>query len=328
MKSNDIAGQEKISLSYRSLVWKEKPYDRFIILEYKVKNPTNQPMNGFHFGIFADWDITENGGEDAADWDNENKLGYVYPATSAAKPIGGIQVLTGTPEYYAIDNLDANAAPDSFGLYNATTGSFTDSEKFTSISSGLARLKAGKKTTKGNDVSHVVSSGPYNIAAGQEITLAFALHAGANLNDLKNSAKYADSVYNYTLKAVKPTATDISICYGQPAVLNASGATKIKWYKDFTGGTAIVTGNQFTTGNLFNDTILYVSNAEKSFESVRTPIRVSVKANPIVATSGSTTLCEKYVFAAVSGRKNCFGASTPVNGFDTISIGSAVVRLP
>ncbi len=292
MKSNDIAGQEKISLSYRSLVWKEKPYDRFIILEYKVKNPTNQPMNAFHFGIFADWDITENGGEDAADWDNENKLGYVYPATSAAKPIGGIQVLTGTPEYYAIDNLDANAAPDSFGLYNATTGSFTDSEKFTSISSGLARLKAGKKTTKGNDVSHVVSSGPYNIAAGQEITLAFALHAGANLNDLKNSAKYADSVYNYTLKAVKPTATDISICYGQPAVLNANGASKLKWYKDFTGGTAIATGNQFTTGNLFNDTILYVSNAEKSFESVRTPIRVSVKANPIVATSGSTTLCE------------------------------------
>ncbi len=285
-------GQEKISVGYRSLAWKEKPYDRFVILEYKVKNPTTQPIDGFHFGIFADWDITTDGREDAADWDNENKLGYVYPATSAAKPIGGIQVLTGTPEYYAIDNLDANAGADSFGLYNSTTSSFTDAEKFITISSGLKRLNAGKNTSTGNDVSHVVSSGPYNIGPGQEITLAFALHAGANLTDLKSSAKYADSVYNYTLKAAKPTADGVSTCYGQPAVLNANGATKIKWYKDFTGGTAIATGNQFTTGNLFNDTILYVSNAEKSFESVRTPIRVSVKANPIVATSGSTTLCE------------------------------------
>lgn len=289
---NPTAGQEKISLNYRSFVWKEKPYDRFVILEYKVKNPTAQPINGFHFGIFADWDITTDGREDAADWDNENKLGYVYPATSAAKPIGGIQVLTGTPEYYAIDNLDANAGADSFGLYNSTTSSFTDTEKFTTISSGLKRLNAGKNTSTGNDVSHVVSSGPYNIAPGQEITLAFALHAGANLTDLKTSAKYADSVYNYTLQATKPTADGVSTCYGQPAVLNANGASKLKWYKDFTGGTAIATGNQFTTGNLFNDTILYVSNAEKSFESVRTPIRVSVKANPIVATSGSTTLCE------------------------------------
>ena len=289
---NPTAGQEKISLNYRSFVWKEKPYDRFVILEYKVKNPTTQPINGFHFGIFADWDITTDGREDAADWDNENKLGYVYPATSAAKPIGGIQVLTGTPEYYAIDNLDANAGEDSFGLYNSTTSSFTDTEKFTTISSGLKRLNAGKNKSTGNDVSHVVSSGPYNIAPGQEITLAFALHAGANLTDLKSSAKYADSVYNYTLQAAKPTADGVSTCYGQPAVLNASGATKIKWYKDFTGGSAIATGNQFTTGNLFNDTILYVSNAEKSFESVRTPIQVSVKANPIVATSGSTTLCE------------------------------------
>jgi PKD repeat protein len=138
----------------------------------------------------------------------------------------------------------------------------------------------------------VVSSGPYNIAAGQEITLAFALHAGANLSDLKSSAKYADSVYNYTLKAAKPIAVGISTCYGKPAVLTASGASKIKWYRDFTGGTAIATGNQFTTGNLFNDTILYVSNAEKSFESVRTPIKVSVKSNPTITTSGATTFCQ------------------------------------
>ncbi len=282
----------KVSITYRSLVWKQTPYDKFIILEYKVKNTTTAALNKFHFGIFADWDITTNGAEDAADWDNNTRLGYVYPATSAAKPIGGIQVLTGTPEYYAIDNLDANAGSSSFGLYNSTAGSFTKAEKFKSISSGLGRLQSGKTTTKGNDVSHVVSSGPYNIGAGEEITLAFALHAGKNLTDLKASAVYADSLYNYTLKATRPLASDVSVCYGKPATLNASGASTMKWYKNFTGGDALVTGSQFITGNLLNDTTLFVSNADKSYESVRTPVKVSVKSNPAISSSGATSFCE------------------------------------
>ena len=282
--SNSLtAAQQAIIIKYRSLVWKDSPYDKFVILEYKIKNPTGQSLDNFHFGIFADWDITSS--NDAANWYDAEKLGYVYPAQTAAKPYAGIQLLTGTANYYAIDN-DQGIAGTPFGLYDG----FTDVEKFTSIST--QRLTAGLSTSNGNDVSHVVSSGPYNLAAGQEITLAFALHAAANFDELKTSAAYADSIYNFTLKAPKPTVDTVNICYHSPATILASGATKLNWYKTFTGGTPFFTGDQYTTGVLTSDTTFYVSNGDSSYESVRTPAAVILKANPRITTSGSTTLCD------------------------------------
>ena len=274
---------KSLSVNYTSMVWKQTPYDRFIILEYKVKNLSATTLNGFHFGIFADWDITTNGAEDAADWDNTTRLGYVYPATSAAKPIAGIQVLNGTPEYYAIDN-NQRIIGNPFGLYDG----YTKKEKFNSISSGLSRLQAGKSTAKGNDVSHVVSSGPYTIAAGQEITLAFALHAAKNLIDLKSSAAYADSVYNIILKA---TIT-AQVCYGSAAALSGNGNKPVNWYKKTTGGDILANSLQFTTGLLFKDTTFYISSSGKNYESVRTPVKVSVKSDPTISSSGATTFCD------------------------------------
>ena len=288
--------QQAILVDYRSLVWKDSPYDKFVIVEYQLKNPTATALNNFYFGIFADWDITTNGANDAAAWDDGNKMGYVYPAQSAAKPYAGIQLLTGAAGYYAIDN-DGAIAGNPFGLYNSKTGTqdFTKSQKFTTISatigSGHERLQAGALTAGGADVSHVVSSGPLNIPAGQTVTLAFALHAAANLSDLQKSARYADSVYNFTLTAPKPVGDSVGTCYRSPATLTASGATQLKWYKTFTGGQSFLTGSHFTTGNLSNDTVFYVSNADHTYESVRTAMKATVVANPKIFTSGSTTLC-------------------------------------
>src|SRR5258706_7066669 len=70
--------QQAIVIRYRSLVWKDTPYDKFVILEYKIRNPTGQALNNFHFGIFADWDITS--GNDAANWYDAEKLVDVYRA--------------------------------------------------------------------------------------------------------------------------------------------------------------------------------------------------------------------------------------------------------
>lgn len=285
--SNSLtAAQQAVIVDYRSLVMKDAPYDKFVILEYKVKNPTASPLNGFYFGIFSDWDVTNSGANDAADWDSNNKLGYVYPAQPSAKPYAGIQVLTGTPINYSIDN-DQTIANNPFGLYDG----FTDIEKFTTIST--QRYKAGQSSATGNDVSQVVSSGPYNIPAGQTITIAFALHAASNLTLLQTSARYADSLYNYTLKATKPTGDSVAVCYKTPATLHASGASKINWYKSFTGDNDNLfhTGTSYVTGNLTNDTTFYVSNADHSYESVRTPVFAKVKANPTITTSGNTTIC-------------------------------------
>ena len=277
--------KQAVVVDYRSMAWKYAPYDKFVIIEYKLTNPTSQPLNGFRFGIFADWDLTSDGANDAANWYAKEKMGYVYPAQASAKPYAGLQLLTGAADYYAIDN-DPAIAGNPFGLYNG----FTDREKFITLST--QRLTAGLSLPAGNDVSHVVSAGPLSIAAGQTITVAFALHAASNLVDLETSAAYADSLYNHTLKSPIPGVDTAVVCYNSPATLTATGATKYKWYTSFTGGTAFFTGSQYTTGALTHDTTFYVSNADSSFESVRTPAAVVLKANPKVTTSGSTTFCD------------------------------------
>jgi hypothetical protein len=137
-----------------------------------------------------------------------------------------------------------------------------------------------------------VSSGPYSINAGEEITIAFALHAANTIDALINSAKYADSVYNFTLKAPVPVAGNFETCYSDEAVLTASGAGKFNWYKEFTGGTPIFSGSQFTTPPLTNDTVFYVSNADNHYESLRAAARVEVKARPEILVSGDLTFCE------------------------------------
>lgn len=288
ISNSTAAAAQVFQMKYRSLAWREEPYDKFVIMEYTIKNPTATAINNFYIGIFSDWDVTENGIDDIAKYDSQNKLGYVYANNSGGGlPHAGIQLLTGTGFHYAIDNNQANAGV-LFGLYDG----FTDAEKFQTLTTNRPE---GGVVADGTDVSHVLSAGPLSIPAGQEIVVAFALHAALNLDDLKTSAQYADTAYNYMLPAPKPVVPETSACYGSGSTFNASGATTFKWYRDFTGGTAFHTGSSFTTGNLENDTTFYVSNAEESYESVRTAAIVNIKANPTILTSGSTAICDNEI---------------------------------
>ena len=306
MSNSTAAASQAFQLKYRSMAWREAPYDKFVILEYIVSNPTANPITNFNLGLFADWDITDGGVSDRANWENTLKMGYVFPVVASTKPHVGIQLLTGgAPAYFAIDN-DQAIAGNPFGLYDG----FSDAEKFQTLSNGLGRLTAGTSDADGNDVSHVVGTGPVTIPAGQEVTIAFALHSAVSLSELILSAKYADSVYNYTLTAARPVTADVNTCYGAPATINASGATSYKWYKNFTGGTPFATGPSVITGNLFNDTTFYVSNAENSFESVRAAAKVLSRQtrklqHPVHQSSAAMhhSPCQQPMLTAISGAR-------------------------
>jgi hypothetical protein len=211
----------------------------------------------------------------------------VYNIDSSDQYYNGIQVLSGTPNYWAIDN-SAGVEDNPWGVYDG----FEDAEKYESMSSGIGRQQAGVASETGNDVSHTTAAGPYVLDPGDSITVAFALHAASSLQDLKASAQAADTMYNYTLKETSPLISDVEICYGDSAILTASGATKYNWYTTKTGGDPIFEGEQFITEKLFTDTLFYVSNAENSWESVRSPVKVKLKANPTLTMSGSQVLCD------------------------------------
>jgi len=285
-RNQEIAGTETLLVSYRSLVWQEAPHNNFIILEYKVKNTTVNPITGFYLGIFADWDIFTGGAGDRAAWENDVNLGYAFSAKPSNLPQAGVQELSGKPQYFAIDN-DESIPGSPFGTYDG----YTDEEKFASISSGLGKTEAGD-VTDGNDISHAISSGPYSIDAGGEIKIAFALHGAMTHEELVNSAKYADSLYRFQLEAKMPTVMPTETCYGATTTLTASGAASYKWYRDINDEESFHTGASFTTPALITDTAFYVSNATNSYESERALASVTVRPRPVVISSSSTPVCD------------------------------------
>lgn len=274
-------------INYRSLVMKEKPNDKFVIIEYTLANNGTAAISNFRFGMFADWDISDSGAKDAADWDAAHKIGYVFPKQSQSLPHAGIQALNSTASVYSIDN-DQAISGNPFGLYDG----FTLDEKFTSLSTVRNQAgQPGNTTWAGNDVSHVVSVSPVTIPAGGKVVLAFALHAANNLTELLASADAANTLYNQIFNIPRPTVTIQDVCYGSNTTLTAAGATKFRWYKNFTGGHPFDSlSTSITTANLFRDSTIYVSNADNANESLRTPALIKLKANPAV-TATSTTIC-------------------------------------
>ncbi|MEJ1236606.1 S8 family serine peptidase [Chryseolinea sp. T2] len=286
---SEISGSvtsDDLLIKYQSLVWSEQPDRNFIILEYKVTNQTNAAMQDLYFGLFADWDIADQGAHDRAGWDADSRLGYVFPVTGLQLPRAGIQVLTGQPQYRALDN-DPTLPGNPFGLYDG----FTDDEKFTSVSTGVSRADAGS-AANGGDVSHTVGSGPYSIAQGETITIAFALHAAMTQDELIESAGRADTVYNLMLKAPVPTIDITKACEGSPALLKPEGAGNYLLYKDLIGGQPIAEGTTLTIGPISRDTIFYIANGDHKYESLRVPATVEVVTPPTITALGETAFCE------------------------------------
>ncbi|MCD9016080.1 S8 family serine peptidase [Parachryseolinea silvisoli] len=283
----DVTSEQRVQVNYRTQVWRGTPYDKFAVVEYTLTNAQATPMTDFYVGLFADWDVSAGGGQDAAGWDADTRVGYVYSKASSSLPHAGIQVLNGTPNYYAIDNTP-DPDNNSFGLYDG----FTDAEKFTAISSD--RTTAGAAGA-GADVSHVVSAGPYTLAQGESVKVAFALHGASNLTDLLASASAADELYNEVLQIPLPLVLPTEVCTGCNATLVATGGSDYNWYKDQYGGAPLATGPEFTMISVQNDTIVYVSNVSGGHESLRIPVQIRVKG----ATSSEGELDRRVIIFPV-----------------------------
>jgi serine protease len=193
-----------VEVHYRAYAWREEPYEKMVIVEYEVLNNRAQPLENLYFGLYADWDINQENSRDKADWDATTQTGYVYTPAEEDRWVAGIQVLNGTPNYWAIDN-DQSVQGNPFGVYDG----FTDAEKFRSLSSGIGRKQAGL-AAEGEDVSHTVSSGPFTIHPGHSVTVAFALHGGSTIEEVLVSAKEAASLYESTRYLPRPNPAAVT----------------------------------------------------------------------------------------------------------------------
>jgi serine protease len=182
-----VAGMVGVGVTYRAYAWDQAPYNKFVILEYKIKNLRTTMLSNLYAGIFADWDIFDSS-RNTARYDAGSQTGYVYNVKYDTL-YAGIKLLSNLPPAF-----------NAFDLYNPPASSiniadgFTDAEKFQALSNGLARLTAGT-TTSGNDVSYMIGAKLPNLAPNDTATVAFAILAGDNLTDLVASAHNAQLAY-------------------------------------------------------------------------------------------------------------------------------------
>lgn len=178
-----------VTVHHTEYAWSTPGNTKYVIVQYVIKNTGGSGLTPVYAGIFADWDIdAATFGSNRASFDAATKMGYVYYSAAAGK-YAGIKLLTSTAPviHYAVDNVAGGVSGADL------TDGYSGAEKFLTMTTN--RANAGVAGA-GADVCDVVSTGPYTIAVGDSIKVAFALIAGDDLADLIVSAGNAQVMYD------------------------------------------------------------------------------------------------------------------------------------
>ncbi|MFW5757421.1 MAG: S8/S53 family peptidase [Bacteroidota bacterium] len=208
---NDSLAESKrlgIHVDYNVFSFDSEYLSNFLILEYKVVNGSEDNIPGFYAGFFADWQLQDVKNHRAA-FHQELNMGYAFSATGG--DFTALQLINhDNINHYAFDN-------QGYGGSLRIDNGFTSFEKYTAMKS--SRDNAGFFDVD-NDISTLISAGPFNFLKGDTLTFAFALIAGANINEIENSAINARQIYNGEfLNDQIRTASDTKIrVFPNPAV--------------------------------------------------------------------------------------------------------------
>lgn len=250
---NPAASSIPVLVSHKALAWSNPGDDKYVIVEYSIKNTGSSTLTNVWAGIFADWDIQDynlnKGDENPA-----LKMGYVYNTTTGGL-WAGIKVLTATPfNHYAADNVAGQ------GGVNLTDG-YNTSEKYTTLST--SRATAGVNGG-GNDVIDIVGTGPFTLAANDSVVVAFALIAGDDIDDLNTSATNAQIKYDGLFLSDKNNINSLNQVFVYPNPVkniisinsNSERVTSIK-ITDVTGRMVYSSSNSHDGNEIKIDLSLY-----------------------------------------------------------------------
>ncbi len=198
--NNAGTGKLNIETELRTYSFSDVGNDNYIVLKYIFKNQSGEDYSNFYAGIYFDWDIDDEGySENITKFDSQNNFGYAYH-TDIDKPFIGMAQLTyGNTGYYGIanDGLDGG-----IGVYEG----FSDANKWLTLTNGLSKTEAGP-----NDISSVISAGPFNIKADSTLVVAFSLSAGIDLNSIQNSVANSRDKYNSLITDISNEAPKLPI---------------------------------------------------------------------------------------------------------------------
>ncbi|MEE9162812.1 MAG: hypothetical protein V3U35_07555, partial [Candidatus Neomarinimicrobiota bacterium] len=224
------------------------PDDDYVILDYTISNTSGADLTGIRVGLALDWDV--------GDWENNlggydagRELLYVYenlgggsppddqpttePATDRPRTLKSAGPAAKVPElgavaqntyYYGQTVLRGAISGHYVGPLDLANDRELDS---------LASDLGGPDATVAQDLRTLLAVGPFNIAAGGDIRVAFAILGGDNLADLRANADAAQAVFTLLPIAATSGATFVS---STSATLNArvnpngsSATVKFAW---------------------------------------------------------------------------------------------------
>jgi serine protease len=160
-----------VLVTARSYAFSDPEDDDYVIMAYDIRNPGTTEITNLYVGQFFDWDIA-NYATNWTDFDPSRSLAYAWDQNSPAAPYFGVRAL--------------DSAAGMRGLVNSTTIALDRAAKWGWISGGVVQRAAGPA-----DIHFVLSSGPFNIPAGESRIAGFAIVGGENLGAMQVNADAA-----------------------------------------------------------------------------------------------------------------------------------------
>jgi len=178
---NDQSAAEPLGVlvSQKSFAFSNAPDDEFIITEYTITNTGTGALTGVLVAHFEDWDMPWDVADDRVNFDRSRNLGYQYNGSNYR----GHQVLSdlGVYSFMALDNA-VHVYPPAFTL----------ADKWSYMNAGI--VDTAITTTR--DCSIIITTGPYDIAPGEDVVAAFSILGGNSLSDIRANADAAIASYS------------------------------------------------------------------------------------------------------------------------------------
>lgn len=256
------ADRISVQIEQRTRAWRGTNKNKFILIEYKIRNISGATISNLYAGIFADWNLGNYQNNSVA-WAADSSFGYVQDGNTYA----GIKLLSSqnqSPTYRGISNgsVSLNIMDD-----------FTTAEKFTALSNTDLTINNAAVNT---DVSHLVGAHLRDFAHNETRTVAFALMVADNFNELKTVSYEAKKQFLKVNTAPLPDLANQTVCRGSSVTLTPSNGTTFEFYATPPPGVPLHTGRSLNISNVSVTDTFYVVNKDAIQASAAKQVIINV----------------------------------------------------
>lgn len=207
----------KISVEQYSYAWNS---DDFVVVKLILKNQDISEIKDFYIAIQTNWDVDYDDWEDdLMDWNAQRQAGITYDSDGSDSAAVAIALLNGKLA--------------SYNIVDASTWSFMDSDK----SKLMSNAEIDDINTIGKNPGNylnVISSGPYDIPAGESVAVVYAFVAGQGVDELlANIDSAIDKVITPEKLTTKPDEQSVNLNWSKS--INPDVST-YKIYRSKTSG--------------------------------------------------------------------------------------------